>query len=43
MMRITLERIYKKKKDNDLLTNAVTKGWITETEKLDIIEMYADI
>lgn len=37
MMYITLERIYAKTKNQSLLENAVTKGWITETEKQQII------
>ena len=33
----TLTRIYNKTGNEALLTAAVTKGWITEAEKLEII------
>lgn len=37
MMYITLERIYAKSKNATMLENAVSKGWITEDEKQQII------
>ena len=35
----TLTRIYTKTKNEDLLAAAVTLGWITETEKQEIISI----
>lgn len=36
-MTYTLARIYKMTHDEGYLTNAVSKGWITNDEKLAII------
>lgn len=33
----TLKRIYKKTQDQTYLTNAVSRGWITEEQKEEII------
>lgn len=38
IMYITLVRIYSKTRNMALLDNAVTKGWITETEKQQIMD-----
>lgn len=36
-MYLAMQRIYLKTKDEKYLTNAVTKGWLTENEKAEII------
>lgn len=33
----TMKRIYKKTKDTSVLDKAIVKGWITETEKMEIL------
>lgn len=35
------ERLYLKQKDEGILTAAVTRGWITDVEKQEILDAHA--